>query len=254
MENYRYISDIHSYMHVFDYYMQEAASKDETLILAGDLREFGNRNGGDLLDKLRTICSIFKKVIFVPGNHEYYGSYINTVDINIKQRLYDVNNFLLLQNGEYIDIGDVRIIGATLWSDITDCREIAKYLMSDYSCIFVKDGDKKARLLNPNDTLDLHHIHLASIKKSLYEWSGPSIVVTHHTPSFKSISPGFEDSLLNPAFLNELELEKWPTYWIHGHVHSRHNYMHNGCNVLCNPVGYKGEETKYLLTTNEFKL
>jgi Icc-related predicted phosphoesterase len=254
MENYRYISDVHSYMHVFDYYMQEAASKDEILILAGDLREFGNRNGGDLLDKLRTICSIFKKVIFVPGNHEYYGSYINTVDDKIREGLSDVDNFILLQNGGFIEIDGVRIIGATLWSDITNCREIVKYMLSDYSVIFIKDGDTKSKLITPDYTLDLHRRHLENIKESLYEWEGPSIVVTHHTPSFKSMTPGFEDSMINSAFMNELELEKWPTYWIHGHVHSRHNYMHNGCNVLCNPVGYKGEETKYLLTTNEFKL
>ena len=189
-----------------------------------------------------TICLYHQHpVLLCRALYYFVESYIN-------------GKFYQSKNGEYIDIGDVRIIGATLWSDITPCKEIVKYMLPDYSNIFVKEGDRKARILTPNDTLDLHRVHLSNIEKALDEWSGPSIVITHHTPSYRSNTPGFEDSMINAAFMNELELEKWPTYWIHGHVHSRHNYIHNGCNVLCNPVGYRGEETEYLLTTNEFKL
>ena len=49
---------------------------------------------------------------------------------------------------------------------------------------------------------------------------------------------------LNPYFCNSLDgdiLESDKTLWIHGHVHSRWDYMIGNCRVVANPLGYPRE-------------
>ena len=58
------------------------------------------------------------------------------------------------------------------------------------------------------------------------------------------MSPGYENSSLNPYFCNSLDdLIKNSNIhtFVHGHVHSNHNYYIGKTNILCNPLGYPGE-------------
>jgi Icc-related predicted phosphoesterase len=69
----------------------------------------------------------------------------------------------------------------------------------------------------------------------------PSVVVTHHAPSFRSISPEFAKSPLNPGFASDLEkfiLKHSPEIWIHGHIHESADYQIGKTRVVCNPLGY----------------
>ena len=69
------------------------------------------------------------------------------------------------------------------------------------------------------------------------------IVMTHHSPSMKSVHPKFGVDALNYAFSNT-RLEDFimdnPNikYWVHGHTHDSHDYMIGECRVVCNPRGY----------------
>ena len=71
--------------------------------------------------------------------------------------------------------------------------------------------------------------------------AGPTVVITHHAPSRKSIHPRFERSLVNPCFVSDAERLLDGTragLWIHGHTHDSFDYVVNGTRVLCNPRGY----------------
>lgn len=69
----------------------------------------------------------------------------------------------------------------------------------------------------------------------------PTVVITHHAPSRRSIPERFADSSLNPAFASaaeELIDGRRAVLWIHGHMHDSFDYVENGTRVLCNPRGY----------------
>jgi Icc-related predicted phosphoesterase len=74
------------------------------------------------------------------------------------------------------------------------------------------------------------------------------VVITHHAPSYNSISPGFENSNLNSAFVSDLDklmIQYNPVLWVHGHTHSSCNYVIGKTHVISNPCGYYGENKKY---------
>jgi hypothetical protein len=72
-------------------------------------------------------------------------------------------------------------------------------------------------------------------------FDGPTVVITHHAPSPRSVHPRFAGSPLNAAFVSDLEHLIDPAHvklWIHGHTHDSFDYTVNGVRVVCNPRGY----------------
>ena len=248
--DYRPYSDLHGVLPDF----HRETDKYETCIIAGDLTEYGKK-GSVLVEMLEKLCERFLEVIFVPGNHEYYGTNIHTLESKLSKLTKHLDNLVVLQNGEYIEREGTRIIGATLWSDTSSIIYEASEYMNDYKYIRTGPLDKPwLRKLTPIDSTNLHKEHLKNIEKAILGHEGPCIVVTHHCPSFKSIPGKYRDSGLNPAFATEVVLEKWPDIWIHGHVHMSFDYIHNGCRILCNPGGYWGEVTFFSQLENRFTL
>lgn len=250
MNKFRYFSDLHGYNPDFKRY----TDCYEICIIAGDSAEYGKK-GNALYIMLEEMCYRFKEVIFVPGNHEYYGTNIGTLVSKIKDLMDHIPNFTILQDGECIERDGVRIIGATLWSDSMSCEWDAKEKMNDYR--FIRWGPKSTpwqRKLTPSITTCIHRDHVFRINKALKDWDGDAIVVTHHAPSTLSLDPRFEGDSLNACYATDIELDKWPNYWIHGHIHRAQNYLLNGCNILCNPGGYQREYTGYEPINNYFYL
>lgn len=250
MNTYRYYSDLHGHLPDF----KRDTDKEEICIIAGDLAEFANK-GVSLSKLLEGMCERFKEVIFVPGNHEYYGTSILQLVPKVKKNTSHLDNITILQNGESIERDGVTIIGATMWSDVTDIQYEWNTRMNDARYIRHGTGSEPwKRRLRANDTIILHMRHVRNINKALQKTEGPCIVITHHAPSTKSIDPRFEGDVLNPAYATDIKLDKWPNYWIHGHIHRYADYIHNGCNVLCNPGGYHFEYTDFKPLDNRFEL
>jgi hypothetical protein len=70
---------------------------------------------------------------------------------------------------------------------------------------------------------------------------GPTVVITHHAPSPKSIHPRFARSLLSACFVSDAERllgESRVQLWVHGHTHDTFDYLVKGTRVICNPRGY----------------
>lgn len=250
MNTFRYYSDLHGHLPEF----RRDSDNREICILAGDVDDFGKK-GNSLYLMLQDLTFRFKEVIFVPGNHEYYGTHIGTLERKVLELMEHDHNFTLLQAGEYVERDGVRIIGATLWSDTSSIDYEAGVKMNDYRFIrYGPDAEPWRYKLKPMHTTYMHWEHVRKIKGALSDWDGPSIVVTHHAPSTKSIDRKFEGDRLNPAYATDILLDKWPTYWIHGHIHRAVNYEHNGCRVLSNPAGYQSEYTDFEPLLNTFSL
>ena len=183
-------------------------------------------------------------VIYVPGNHEYYQHDIGTID-SLKEAA--PANVHVLNNGVFEHCG-TRVLGTTLWTDFKFngageawvSRQTAKSLIADFSSI--RNGD---RLFSPEDSVNLHRASVHWLVTELEkEYSGPTVVVTHHLPSSLSVGKLYKGDLLNPAFASRLEgiIEKYePDLWIHGHTHVPCDYEIFGTRVVCNPRGYPDE-------------
>jgi hypothetical protein len=76
-------------------------------------------------------------------------------------------------------------------------------------------------------------------------FGGPTVVMTHHAPSRRSIAGRYASDDLSPAFASDLEVlvaASRAALWQHGHVHDCFDYMLGKTRVRTNPRGYYGYE------------
>jgi len=188
-----------------------------------------------------------KPVLYVAGNHEFYGHSIAGTIKELKQACAGTN-IRVLDSDEVI-VGGVRFLGTTLWTDFGLFGEGAKRAaaveeavrsMRDFSRIRL--GETSAVCFSPADATALFTIQAAWLASKLAEpFPGQTVVITHHAPSRRSIHPRFADSLLNACFVSDAERlvdGRRTSLWIHGHTHDSFDYVLNGTRVVCNPRGY----------------
>lgn len=188
-----------------------------------------------------------KPVLYVAGNHEFYGGTLaGTIDA---LRTASIGTNVRVLDDDEAVIDGVRFLGSTLWTDFmlfgdgepraAAMREGQLY-MRDFTRIRVSDAPPS--LFSPAASAALYDVHARWLGAKLAEpWPGPTVVVTHHAPSRRSIHPRFADSLLNACFVSDAEhlLDgARAQLWIHGHTHDSFDYAVNGTRVVCNPRGY----------------
>ncbi len=213
----------------------------DVLILAGDIINVKYWNVNRFFDK---VTKEFSKIIYVAGNHEFYGGDWNFTLNDLINYCSQYKNLHFLENDEVI-LNDVVFIGSTLWTDMDFCDPItvhsAKAFMSDFSVIF-----HDLKLLDPMDTVKRFNISSDYIFETerLHHDKRKRVVVTHHGPSFMSCHPKFNGNSLNGAFYSNLEEEIGNSkidLWIHGHTHEFCEYDLHNTKVICNPRGYVNE-------------
>lgn len=224
----------------------------DVLVIAGDYCEVRLldlqpasskfQQGKQALDLLKQACNHYKAVIYVPGNHEYYhGRVTKTHDI---LRGLGISNLHVLIN-DTVTIEGFVFAGTTLWTYIkpVDYWFVAQR-MNDYKIITMDDAGG-FRKLRPADTVLMH----AKALNFLATVPNADVVVTHHAPALASIQPDYYGNDLNCCYASPCDnLLFNKKLWIHGHMHDLIDYTLNGCNVVCNPRGYKG----YELIANNF--
>ena len=211
----------------------------DAVVLAGDIAR--------PREAVAWALGIAKPVLYVAGNHEFYGSSITETLDELKQ-LCAGTNIHVLDNDEVI-IDGVRFLGTTLWTDFMLFGEGKKRAAAiDDALRFIRDfsrirvgGDAEA-LFSPADSEALFNRHAGWLQARLAEpYAGPTVVITHHAPSPNSIHPRFAGSLLNACFASDAERlldGSRARLWIHGHTHDSFDYCVNGTRVVCNPRGY----------------
>jgi predicted phosphodiesterase len=188
-----------------------------------------------------------KPVLYVAGNHEFYGNSIAGAAKELRQ-LCAGTNIRVLDNDAVV-IDGVRFLGTTLWTDFmlfgdgeqrAAAIQQALSFMRDFSRIRV--GDAADALFTPGDSAALFKNQSGWLQARLGEaHAGPTVVITHHAPSRGSIHPRFAGSLLNACFVSDAEHlvdAGRARLWIHGHTHDSFDYLLNGTRVVCNPRGY----------------
>lgn len=189
--------------------------------------------------------SFSKPIIYVPGNHEFYDSHLHGMSVQLNQCAQEHPHVHLLDNSSVV-IDGVRFVGAVLWTDfmlfgksmdmIGRCLREAKLHMQDFSTIrFGSTG-----WMLPADSVKLFRVSAMYLREELVKpFDGPTVVVTHHLPSMKSVADRFRKDLLSAAFASNLDhLVAKADLWIHGHTHDGFDYRIGKCRVVCNPRGY----------------
>lgn len=234
----------------------------DVLVLAGDISPVGHDEYEDHMKFLRSCTD--KPIIYVPGNHDYYGTSISdgvclsSID-QIMQEICERNSIFFLNNNEIV-INDVSFFGTTLWSNLLYNTEGVEYgnmaerilatkMFSDYRAI---DGWSNEKMLAQNDMsvkklVDFFHKKMAQ----------KQVVISHFCPIIECEHRRFGKSHKSPYFLNNLDAlidEYRPTAWIYGHSHDNIRLEKHGCQITCNQLGYPGEPVVEYIPNYTFEI
>ena len=220
---------------------------DTVLVLAGDITVW-TTYPERLLKLLRTYHTMFKRIIFVPGNHEYYHhGEIEDIEDEMMDAFTEFPNVHYLNN-QYMFFDDVVFIGSTLWTDLDNGNPVSVYQvvqgMNDWRHI-----RSQGSLIQPERWMYMNKISREFIQNGLDTFSEhKKVVVTHYLPSTKSVPEQYQRSPLNPAFVSPMDdviMDGQPDLWIHGHTHDACDYHIGKTRVVANPRGYPGESTQF---------
>jgi hypothetical protein len=190
-------------------------------------------------------------VVYVAGNHEYYGGSLPRVTEKLREACAGTNVHFL--ENAAVEIGGVRFLGCTLWTDFglfgaegrAAAMAAAREGMMDYRHIRVSP---RFRRLRPEDTAGLHRESAAWLKGELAAGEGKkTVVVTHHAPHGSCLDPAFRGELLSAAYASDLTelLGRGAAVWVHGHNHRSEDGVIGETRVVANQRGYPGDETGY---------
>lgn len=270
------VSDIHLEFH--DEKKLYSFIKPSALILCilGDLCCCENSELKKLQNFFSEVSSMFKLIIWIPGNHEYYQEKRARINKNntmpaIDRRCkiicskYKNVKFLKNQTLDYEYRNNLyRFICSTLWSHIPNNlgNDVQNY-MSDYSSIYVwSNKNKNPRNITYKDVNAWHkkcvkfinteiektkEIKKNNGKKSSKYKSVKTIVLTHHKPFSTTSDYGsdkervaYESDQSHILGCGHVNL------WCYGHTHRSFNGRAHKCRIISNPKGYPSQRTNYI--------
>jgi predicted phosphohydrolase len=250
------ISDVHTEMRPRTVPIPEC----DLLILAGDIGSVGRPTArANLISFLEFCLTRCSRVVYVPGNHEYYCSAINRADEKIREIIPPEVHLLNCDSYEFDHLGRRFIVyGCTLWSEVRS-PDVAKFEMNDYSKIKVAtvsyslDGNiigyGEYLRMEPSTIQNLHKEHKKWLLSSLSrnEADRLPIVVTHHVPVILDQREWETDPIASCYYsdLSDVIEEYRPKLWVHGHTHKSGSHSVGATTLHSNQVGYPGHPSDY---------
>ncbi len=222
----RVLSDLHLEFHADggqSFLAGQRGDDWDVMVLAGDITSA--QHLWDVAGWVRKVAAD-RPVIWVPGNHEYYGGSVEKVT-----RTFEVirseHRIEVLEEAA-LEIGGRRFLGTTLWFAHSGYFETGDALLGDFRMIegFRPWVAEKARQA------------AAYLSREVREGD---VVVTHHLPHMGSVAERYRGHPLTKYFLHDLTgfVEGCgAALWLHGHTHDSMDYRVGRTRVLCNPAGY----------------
>ena len=272
------LSDLHLESHPG--FVPEPAPDADLLVLAGDIGSYQNGSALSALEDADFGLGRFSPlrgwpvpVLFVPGNHEYDSLDFDETHVRLRETCARLGITWLER--ETLVLQGVRFVGTTLWSDFDALGPLAGGPLpeavpahappSGYTAQ-LKARDKAFRAANfylrKTGTTRRGEPWLAEAVReqalACQDWlraaldtdlAGPTVVVTHFAPSLRSADPRYGLTPGTAGFCNALDaLLPKAQLWLHGHLHCPSDYVHAGCRVVANPLGYagKGEQARFV--------
>jgi len=258
----------------------EPAQGADVLVLAGDIGSYQNGSALPALDDQDFGLGRFSPrrgwptpVLFVPGNHEYDGMDFDQAHVRLRETCERLGIVWLERESTVLQ--GVRFVGTTLWADFDALGPLAGQPVPDAPAPHAIPGGYTAQLKARDKAFRAANFYLRKTGTTRHgepwlapqmreqalqcqQWlstalssshEGPTVVVTHFAPSLRSADPRYGLAPGTAGFCNALDrLLPRATLWLHGHLHCPSDYVHEGCRVLANPLGYagKGEQARFV--------
>lgn len=268
--NIQLLSDLHLETH--PHFVPEHAPDADALILAGDIGSYqegsmlvtqGDNDFGLARFSPRTDLAAWPvPVFFVPGNHEYDGMDFEEAHARLQESCARLQITWL--HRRVIEMKGVRLIGCTLWSDFEALVPAQGPLTQQLKAREKAERAADFYLRKTGTTLDGQPFLSAAVRaqaqadqawltQALSEpFAGPTVVITHFAPSLKSADPRYGLTPGTAGFCNALDhLLPKANVWVHGHLHCAHDYVHEGCRVVANPLGYARKNEQLAFETRK---
>ncbi len=268
--NIQLLSDLHLETH--PHFVPEHAPNADALILAGDIGSYqegsmlvtqGDNDFGLARFSPRTDLAAWPvPVFFVPGNHEYDGMDFEEAHARLQESCARLQITWL--HRRVIEMKGVRLIGCTLWSDFEALVPAQGPLTQQLKAREKAERAADFYLRKTGTTLDGQPFLSAAVRaqaqadqawltQALSEpFAGPTVVITHFAPSLKSADPRYGLTPGTAGFCNALDhLLPKANVWMHGHLHCAHDYVHEGCRVVANPLGYARKNEQLAFETRK---
>ena len=185
----------------------------DVLVLAGNVGDFNHKLTREFLAHT---TKKYKHVLFVPGNHEYWGKMKDTQMDEICTQY----GILMLQN-KMVEIEGVTFAGTTLWSDIRNATPRCVGFQNDFK--FIADFSPKV------------YTSYFETAIAFLDTVQPDVVITHHAPLMQAIPSTHINSSAKFHATHLLPLKHKPKVWCFGHT--RHTFCKQiqGTTFVSNP-------------------
>ncbi|MDM9627387.1 metallophosphoesterase [Rhizobium sp. S152] len=254
------ISDLHSTFLDLAFGRQAVVPDADVCVCAGDIADNIER----AIDFLHAEIAPHMSVVSTLGNHDYYGSSIDRA-VEYARRWSAGTNVHILENDTF-QRDDLRIVGATLWTDFSigiqslphDEFEAQRDFVikqcaghsRDFRKIYRSDPrvGREGGLITSKELISRHWDSRTYIERELAKpFDGTTMVLTHHAILPRSLDPRFAGHISNAAIASDLSSlihQGRPHFWIHGHTHRFQDYVEGSTRILCNPRGQIGESVR----------
>jgi len=199
--------------------------KSDILAIAGDVGNYPKN-----LELIEKFGKYFSQVIFVWGNHDYYNNRGKLI-LETEKRFAKSDNIHWLQQNR-IEIDGQGFIGATCWFPKRKDDQKYAHMMAN-------------KIYSESEGMSWIYSQHRLAKKFFKEnMKDGDIVLTHHMPTYRCVSPKFSGSPLNRFFVSSMtkEIKKAkPSLWICGHTHDKFSVEQFETAIVANPFGYPSE-------------
>lgn len=248
------LSDLH--LEVQADFRFHPAPEADLLVLAGDIGSYQPRSqlqDADFgLGRFSPLHGWPVPVLYLPGNHEYDALDFEATHARLRATCERLGIQWLEREVRVIE--GVRFVGTTLWSDFDALASLDGPAPPMTAVLRARFKAFKAadHYLRTTGTRIGGEPFLAEQVRELsvacQDWlrgalaqpfGGPTVAVTHFAPSLRSADPRYGLQPGTAGFCNALDdLLPLADLWLHGHLHAPSDYVHRGCRVVANPLGY----------------
>ena len=165
--------------------------ESDLIVLAGDITVLAH--GADYLIRFLKKLSLKGRVLFVPGNHEFYGRSFECGEESlnfIKEGLKKYKEIHVNTGSpEWIKYGDFNFLVGTAWFPNLMYSDTEKSWLSDF------------RVKNLESYIYRYNQYFENLLEKIDKKN--IVTVSHHSPTFKSTHPKYAGSSLNRFFCND---------------------------------------------------
>ncbi len=221
----------------------------DVLVLPGDIGHY-NQQTMFLLIQLK---KFYNEIIVTWGNHDMYLLSNNSI---AKYKAQSSNRLVELKeicegldihflDGEVIEIQGVKFGGTGSWYNLPTAADQNhwKKIMNDSSKIYSGYATQPYGMYQsysqPSTNWDSQKFYEEE-KAKLIDISnkGCDIFITHVALNEPTLEQG-----MDPKYDMELVKKSGAKFHIHGHTHQHLEYIQDDIQVICNPLGYPGDNT-----------